>query len=52
MSVSRGEIWWAAIPDLGNRPVLPTSELRDQLGMLSPDRMLEVEDALRQALDL
>lgn len=106
MSVSRGEVWWAAIPDLGNRPVLivsaqalnralsevtvaritavereralpsfvaleagevlpersfvichnlftlPTSELRDQLGMLSADRMLEVEDALRQALDL
>lgn len=106
MTVSRSEVWWAAIPGLGNRPVLvvsaqalnrvltevtvaritavdreraipsfvtlepgevlpersfvichnlftlPTSELRDHAGTLTADRMLEVEDALRQALDL
>ncbi|HVS28956.1 MAG TPA: type II toxin-antitoxin system PemK/MazF family toxin [Solirubrobacteraceae bacterium] len=106
MSVSRGAVWWAAIPTLGDRPVvvvsaqalnralgevtvarvtavdrersipsfvaleagevlparsfvichnlftLPTSELRKQIGTLTADRMLEVEDALRQALDL
>lgn len=25
MSVSRGAVWWAAIPGLGNRPVLIVS---------------------------
>jgi mRNA-degrading endonuclease toxin of MazEF toxin-antitoxin module len=106
VTANRGEVWWAAIPGLGNRPVLvvsaqalnralteitvaritsvereraipsfvaleagevlpersfvichnlftlPTSELRDHAGTLTADRMLEVEDALRQALDL
>jgi mRNA-degrading endonuclease toxin of MazEF toxin-antitoxin module len=106
VSASRGAVWWAAIPTLGNRPVLivsaqalnralsevtvaritavereraiatfvaleagevmaersfvichnlftiPVSELREQIATLSASRMLEVEDALRQALDL
>lgn len=106
MSLTRGAVWWAAIPTLGNRPVvivsaqalnralsevtvaritaverergiptfvalqagevlpdrsfvichnlftIPTSELRDRIGELSPSRMVEVEDALRAALDL
>lgn len=31
---------------------LPSCELREPIGILGPDRMLEVEEALRQALDL
>ncbi|HEX3875176.1 MAG TPA: hypothetical protein VHW26_13565 [Solirubrobacteraceae bacterium] len=54
---ARGEVWWCELPEVGRRPVVALSRdaaiprLKDRVGRLSDDRMVDVCAALEVALD-